>query len=286
MRSGIPNQEVRQAPPPAITFMRSGNPNQEARNAPPSAITFARSRSGNPDQEARGVPPPAITGAHSGNPDQSGNSSEPTRAESSPPGQDDSQMLNAYAKQDRADMVQRLTERNIRPSEMRHLPDILDFGIVVKRFMGIDIHHSTFTVDIVLSLSWKDDRVIDLVPPNQEYLSIDRETAERTIWEPDIIIANRDFDNLESIPWVLRIDRQGRCFQVHRMIVRCKMSFNVRAFPFDRQQVMLSLASRKAMNYEVQLRPSHEETRASVSELLFENGNFKLINWNLEAHNT
>lgn len=166
-----------------------------------------------------------------------------------------------------------------RPSDGTNKPDVVTFGLGVKKFLGVQFQDGTFGVDLVLTLSWVDPRAGKQVPPDLEWMSLDGEASEHLLWNPLISISNRDIGKMETISYFLQIWRNGTIFVVHRMMVKVRQPLDVRAYPFDKQELIVTLAASYHMSDEVTLNPSDAADRTFVPDTLFTKGNFALTSW-------
>mmetsp|Transcript_160439 Transcript_160439/g.307992 ORF Transcript_160439/g.307992 Transcript_160439/m.307992 type:complete len:533 (-) Transcript_160439:77-1675(-) len=184
---------------------------------------------------------------------------------------------------------------NMRPSEGGD-PDIVEFGMQVQRlsFYG-GIATRGFTVDLVLTLMWNDTRQIPYVeealmnaPAHHDHVTLDRADAKKLLWEPEVELVNRDFEKLETQAWSLKVDLSGRMTEVHQFAAKIRTSFDMKAFPFDRQTLTLDLVSVISSSDEVKLRPSKIAQLMSISSDLFDKTNFVMesseVSVNPEKH--
>merc|ERR1719507_2354161 len=113
--------------------------------------------------------------------------------------------------------------------------EVVSFAIYLKNFFGMKIPKNLFTVDIVLTLSWTDPRVAKLVPENATDMTICPAQARKTLWLPDIVVANRAIKGKERISTAIQIHKDGTVLKTERLLLRVKQHFDVTAFPFDHQ---------------------------------------------------
>eukprot|EP00747_Dinoflagellata_sp_TGD_P162870 gnl/TRDRNA2_/TRDRNA2_180970_c0_seq1.p1 gnl/TRDRNA2_/TRDRNA2_180970_c0~~gnl/TRDRNA2_/TRDRNA2_180970_c0_seq1.p1 ORF type:complete len:472 (-),score=84.06 gnl/TRDRNA2_/TRDRNA2_180970_c0_seq1:278-1693(-) len=136
--------------------------------------------------------------------------------------------------------------------------DVVTFGIFVKGFYGMDIKHSTWSADLVLTLMWNDPRNIRLVPAGHEEVTLDVEAAKSHIWLPDMILSNRARGGVESISTAFTIHKDGTVVKVERVSAMLQSGYSLSAFPFDTQLLRATLASSKYMLEDLKLQPTND----------------------------
>jgi hypothetical protein len=135
-------------------------------------------------------------------------------------------------------------------------PEKVYVGLIAKNFWGTNLKAMRFTVDIVLSIRWKDPRVTGLIPAHLDKLSMAWSEALKLVWMPGIVVANRDIEMYEIISSSVTIHSSGDVVRVERAQVRCLKKYNLQEYPFDTQDLMLRVTSSKYMTDEVQLVPN------------------------------
>jgi hypothetical protein len=123
-------------------------------------------------------------------------------------------------------------------------------------------------MDLVLTLRWKDRRVIKLVTEGKSVVFA-AESAKKLMWLPDISITNREFSHMEIISSTVSVQKKGRVTQTERMLVSLKDNFDVSAFPFDQQILHIRLGSSKLMLEDLLLKPMHGKELTGVDDGLF-----------------
>ncbi|CAE7346471.1 glvI [Symbiodinium pilosum] len=140
------------------------------------------------------------------------------------------------------------------------------FGIFCRRVYDVDVIKKTWTGDIVLTTSWNDPEVAQVLPVGKEDTRYSTDDARKLIWLPDIGVTNRDFKNVEIISSSVKIWSSGWATKVERMLVTMTNDFDTSAFPFDKQTLQVIVASEKLMADELVLKPHSDKTLIGVKD--------------------
>lgn len=167
----------------------------------------------------------------------------------------------------------------VRPSAGRGADKVF-VGLIGKNFFGANLKAQRFTIDIVLSIRWKDPRVIDLIPAGLDKLSMAWSQALKLVWMPGIVIANRDIEMYEIISSSVTVFRTGEVVRVERAQVRCLKKYLLEAYPFDTQDLEVRVASSKYMTSEVVIVPN--ANTSGVEENIW--GLYDLQGWKMIAY--
>eukprot|EP00747_Dinoflagellata_sp_TGD_P210965 gnl/TRDRNA2_/TRDRNA2_84184_c0_seq1.p1 gnl/TRDRNA2_/TRDRNA2_84184_c0~~gnl/TRDRNA2_/TRDRNA2_84184_c0_seq1.p1 ORF type:complete len:463 (+),score=69.50 gnl/TRDRNA2_/TRDRNA2_84184_c0_seq1:88-1389(+) len=154
--------------------------------------------------------------------------------------------------------------------------DVVTFGIWVKDFYGMDIKHSTWSADLVLTLQWNDPRNMHLVPAGHDSVTLDVEAANAHIWLPDMMISNRARKGVESISTAFIVSRDGNVTKVERVSAELQSKFRLSAFPFDTQVLRATLASSKYMLKDLKLEPITDESLYGIKAETFKGKDISL----------
>jgi hypothetical protein len=158
-------------------------------------------------------------------------------------------------------------------------PNQVHFAMMAKNFFGTDLKHMRFNIDIILSLRWKDPRVVKLIPEGQDKLTIAWSQALARVWMPGIVVANRDIEKYEVISASVTLFRSGEVLRVERAHARCMKKFMLEEYPFDKQDLYVDIVSSKYMSDEVVLVPN--KSASGVDEHIW--GLYELEGWHTEA---
>mmetsp|Transcript_107661 Transcript_107661/g.169992 ORF Transcript_107661/g.169992 Transcript_107661/m.169992 type:complete len:459 (+) Transcript_107661:3-1379(+) len=164
----------------------------------------------------------------------------------------------------------------IRPSAGR-AADRIQVGLIAKNFYGTNLKDQRFTIDIVLSIRWKDPRVIELIPAGLDKLSMAWSQALKLVWMPGIVVANRDIEMYEIISSSVTIFTTGDVVRVERAQVRCLKKYLLEEYPFDTQDLEVRIVSSKYMTSEVVLVPN--QNTSGVEENIW--GLYALKDWKM-----
>lgn len=143
-----------------------------------------------------------------------------------------------------------------RPGLKNEEADVIEFGMLVKSFYGIEFSHNTFSVDLVISLRWTDTRAAKVLPSDATEMYLPIAVARRKMWLPDVTVTNRALQGIETITSSVKVREDGSVTQVDRIMANVKCGFNATSFPFDSQRLRIRIASSTYMSDAVVLRPS------------------------------
>jgi hypothetical protein len=155
--------------------------------------------------------------------------------------------------------------------------DKVSVGLIAKNFYGANLKNNRFTIDIVMSVRWNDPRVIRLLPPGLDKLSIAWSQALKLVWMPGVVIANRDIEMYEIISSSVTVHRSGEVVRVERAQARCLKKFALQEYPFDTQELDVRVVSSKYMTSEVILIPNLNAS--DVEENIW--GLYELTQWKM-----
>jgi len=167
-------------------------------------------------------------------------------------------------------------EINVRPSAKEKKPDVVTFALFAKQFYDTDLKKNTFSLDNVMTIKWKDDRVKDLVPDGLEDITLSEKAAMSQIWMPAIKITNREIRQYELISTSVTLTKDGQVTKVERSLIRAKNFFNLKNFPWDEQKLAVKIASTKYMASELKLKPSEDSKLSGCDKELFEDKGYIL----------
>lgn len=130
--------------------------------------------------------------------------------------------------------------RKLRP-DLDSVPTRVSVGIHIINVTKINDIEQTFTVDLAVRMSWQDQRLGG--KPGTYELS--------DVWHPAVTILNQRgisklFDD------VVRVDKDGNVRYVQRLYGDFGQRFPVHNFPFDRQNLQITVASRYYTPKEIQ----------------------------------
>jgi len=166
----------------------------------------------------------------------------------------------------------------VRPSAGKGA-DVVNYGLMVMNFYGATLKKHTFSVDMVMSLKWKDPRVIDFVPAGLDKVTVAWNQALEHIWMPGIVVTNREIKKYEIVSASVTVFRSGSVLRVERAQARIMQKYKLKEYPFDTQKLQIKIASSKYMLNELKL--VAEKDMSDVKENVF--GLYDLKGW--EAHN-
>lgn len=176
----------------------------------------------------------------------------------------------------------KLSERLVRPEALtKDKATIINFGIFTKDFHGVNYVHELFQVNCIITASWRDPRVVDVIPDGLTYITMESKDARRLIWMPKIAITNRGNVDVERLSSSVTLDAEGTVTQVVRRMVRCKTNFMLNDFPFDKQHLQVKIASSRYVVQDVKLKPLADEKITGVREHIFDDKGFVLQDYTL-----
>jgi hypothetical protein len=160
---------------------------------------------------------------------------------------------------------------NTRPGLQKKKVDEVEFGILVKKWYGIDFTAGAFTVDAVISARWQDKRASKLITGGAASARFATDDAETNMWLPDIAVTNIAHDGVDIISSSVLIEKNGTITKVQRALLTLKQGYQTADFPFDSQTVSIKVASTIYMRDEVKLVPTESESLWGCSSELFGN---------------
>jgi len=158
-----------------------------------------------------------------------------------------------------------------------HGPDVVEFAIYVKNFFGLQFRHNLFSLDVVLTLRWKDNRTSKLLPSGATHATISVDEAKKNLWMPDVVVANRAIAGQEEISSALDIYRDGMVLKTQRLKLSVQQHFEVRAFPFDYQTPKIILSSATLMTSDLILMELPDRRLHGAKKDLFTNREFQYV---------
>jgi hypothetical protein len=142
--------------------------------------------------------------------------------------------------------------KDIRPNQGGK-PDTVEFGIILKEMFSIDFALNTFSADVVVTLKWQDNRTTGLVPAGSTSVTFPTPIAKKSLWLPDVSVTNRDRFGYEVISTAVVVNVSGVVTKTERAIATMRNFYDVRAFPFDTQNLSIHIASTTLMADELVL---------------------------------
>merc|ERR1719502_385791 len=112
-------------------------------------------------------------------------------------------------------------------------------------------------------------------------LTLSKRESELKMWLPGIVVTNRDIGKYDLISTGVFIKRNGDVFKVERGTAVVKNVFALEHFPFDRQDLIVKIASQKYMIKDVVLKPSKDNN--GVKKGLFDGEVYKFVDWSTKA---
>jgi hypothetical protein len=162
--------------------------------------------------------------------------------------------------------------------------DIIQFGVFLKGFYGVDFGSRTWTADFILTLRWTDPRVAQLVPQGESSLSLSEDEAKNSIWTPDIVLTNADFKGNKVVSTTFFVNYDGSVNKTQRVLATMTGNYSVSDYPYDRQQLPLYLASGSYMLEDLRLELINDSQVVGAADGLLNDSNWKLLGFNTEVY--
>eukprot|EP00747_Dinoflagellata_sp_TGD_P032859 gnl/TRDRNA2_/TRDRNA2_136257_c0_seq1.p1 gnl/TRDRNA2_/TRDRNA2_136257_c0~~gnl/TRDRNA2_/TRDRNA2_136257_c0_seq1.p1 ORF type:complete len:442 (-),score=46.46 gnl/TRDRNA2_/TRDRNA2_136257_c0_seq1:115-1440(-) len=188
--------------------------------------------------------------------------------------------LVALSDFDKTNALDPLNPNALRPHQGDEA-DVVEFGVYVKEFYGMDIKKSTWSADLILTLSWLDPRTIRLVPAGHFQVTMNEKTARKNIWMPDMIISNHAQNGVEPISTSFIVTKNGTVTRVSRVSAELQSRFHLGAFPFDQQTLRVTLASGSLMLDDLKLAPTNNTKAFGIEESSFHGKDVSLKSYEL-----
>jgi len=163
----------------------------------------------------------------------------------------------------------------LRPSAALKKAEEITFGLFAKSFYGVSEKDNNFVIDVVMTLKWKDPRVVALIPKGMDDLTLSKRESEMKLWLPMMAVTNRDIKKYDLISTAVMINRKGEVFKVERSQAIIKNKYILNDYPYDTQKLIVKIASTKYMIDEVMLVPAKEGV--GVAPGLLKGYSYKLV---------
>lgn len=142
-------------------------------------------------------------------------------------------------------------------------------GIFVLDVAEIDDASQTFEADFFVIRRWKDSRLGFAEPEGSEAVRV---LPLSEVWHPEVLVLNgRSLST--ALPAQVRVDPDGAVLQRQRYYGTLASPFDLKSFPFDRQRLLISVASLQEAT-DVVLLPDSKRTGRMPS--------FSIAGWNFE----
>lgn len=168
--------------------------------------------------------------------------------------------------------------KDVRPHFDAQVPDVVQFGVLLKNWHSIELADQTCDLDVVITLRWPDPRTKQLIPEGQEHLRMSTEDAHRLMWLPDIAVTNAEEGENNIISSSVGIGATGDVEQVQRLYVRVKEAFTTKEFPFDTQDLSVILGSLTHMSGQLVLEPIDDSSLWGAAPEQFDSSIWYLLN--------
>lgn len=174
---------------------------------------------------------------------------------------------------------------NTRPGLQDGKVDVVEFGILIKKWYGIDFTSGTFTVDAIVASRWQDKRASKLIPGKASQVRLATDDADVDMWLPDITVTNIAHEGIDIISSSVLVEKDGTITKVQRALLTLKQGYQTADFPFDTQAVTIKVASSVYMKEELRLVPTDDVSLWGCSADLFGNTPWNVVNTSLTALN-
>jgi len=150
------------------------------------------------------------------------------------------------------------------PTEIR----VRSFVIDLKKISTVD---QTFMIDIVVAARWYDSRVAHL---GKGYEPRGRKVSRNEIWFPDITVLNAVSGRADFDP-IARVHEDGLVEYIQRFMGVASSPLDLRFFPFDHQELPLSIVWREYDPSEVSV--VYETVNSGVAD------KFTVAGWSFDS---
>lgn len=174
---------------------------------------------------------------------------------------------------------------SVRPGFAMKKPDLVEFGILVKKWYGIIEKEGIVNVDAVVTLHWSDSRVTKLIPAKASSVRISEESAKDKMWLPDVTVTNIAHGGNDLISSSVKVNSSGSVTKVDRVLLTLKQSIDTHDFPFDAQEVNIKIGSATYMLDEVRLVPIKAKSQWGVESntSIFDHSAWNFVTQSLTA---
>lgn len=169
----------------------------------------------------------------------------------------------------------------IRPNSGKQA-DLIQVGILVKKFMGVKFGANQFEADVLVTSKWLDDRAKSLLKKGSKTLSVSGQEARTILWVPDITITNRMFEMFDLLSSVVQVHSNGTVMKIDRYHATMVSMFRPDGFPFDSQALPIKIASSTLMVD--QLRLEMDPSVCGVEDDAFEDNTFAFLSSSVQSY--
>jgi len=115
-----------------------------------------------------------------------------------------------------------------------------------------------------------------------------KDDVKRRIWVPDVRVTNRALAGDDDLFWEVKVNRDGRCMLVRRVIATVSNSIDFTAYPFDRFNLQVELGSPKTFFGEMALTVAPallDRSTQAVKPEIFALTRFIFQDWDVQQKN-
>lgn len=160
--------------------------------------------------------------------------------------------------------------------------EIIEVGLLVKKFMGVKFADHQFEVDVLVTSRWADDRAKELLQSGAKLLTISGKDAREVVWVPDIVITNRVHEQMDVLSSVVQISSNGSVMKIDRVHVTLQCLLSTNAFPFDEQTLPIKIASSTLMVDQLMLKVDPD--MCGVEDNAFEDNTFQFKSSTVQSY--
>jgi len=161
-------------------------------------------------------------------------------------------------------------------------------SVFMMRWIEFSDLKEAFTGDIMYIVKWTDKRMDSVVPQGFEYITMNQATAKKRIWVPEIDIINRAVGGQDDLFYAVKVQRDGECTLVRRVIATVAVKIDFTAYPFDHLTLDVALGSPTLFLGDLDLKVGSDMAAGTdtppVSGSLFGSHRFKLEQWEIHEH--
>lgn len=136
--------------------------------------------------------------------------------------------------------------------ELEQGPTRVYFRVLVLDIEQIDAANQNFSVNVFLNLTWKDQRLASLRSPERQ-IPLDE------VWNPQVLIANRQGVLSHSLPEVVQVQPDGTVVYRQRYTGKLSQPLNLSDFPLDKHVFIIQFASAAYQAHELDFVPARAQ---------------------------
>lgn len=161
-------------------------------------------------------------------------------------------------------------------------------SMFLRHWVDFSDLHERFTGDIWYIVKWTDERVHSIVPEGMSHITMNKAIATKRLWIPDVDVSNRAVGGKDNLFYAVKVQRNGECMLVRRVITTVTANIDFTSYPFDRLALDVSLGSPNFFSSDLDLAVGPDmadpSTPAVAASMFLHPHSFQLVDWSIRAY--